>query len=941
MNIVFLFLAVLLCCSMPMGVSAQLSTCTSGQVSLQTLVSTTYVVGTNTYTIGFCSATQPSSGTLTPCTTSGYVTIHDLTSGACTTSMNVVRSGLSIINATTSRYTVADSTGNTRATVTMICDWYSTDPTAATLLTPIDISTVGSVTTTSLVLTSRAACPSSTYFCSSAANISCTDPTLSCINGVCIDTACTTVSMAQAPTIVQPSDFVSLVSVADCHGTTLPNLTRSYFTITMAGRNVDDASFLGEASLVFEPVSSSTSVATAVPQITTILIDQSNSVVQYYEDRLKEAAKEMARTIMTANPNHYVAIVIFDGSAEGIVLSTHTTNQNTTLAALDQLPLATPDRQSTNLYGAIASAIRDAYRMKFSFSDYNVSDVFASLVIFTDGFDTSNRVERATTISQATALGDDVTILSIGIANTSDVLLLSTISNGYAAFADGVDDIASAFASVTEKIISISQNYYNIMFCMPMRGSNVPVVIGLNQTVFPNAPTLNYSVDASRFSSGCNTTTLRSHTIAVPNITITQSAGLNASSFLTSSVPPQGAYFFHWGFNAPETTQQIISIAPKPTDVYYLMESYSPANATNATATNLTAFSSARCVLSPYCYDGVFNDTFVPVLGARYRAFAVNNVTVDAASTSSRAMQSAAVAGEKTVIVTALPYSPTTTTILTWVTQTTGTTTSTATTKSPQDIGWMVTTDDSTLSFNSDVDVPAAVILFVFTLIFTLLMLSYMFYQFCYTPDVLTGGRQVTADDSGGNLMMLKERTAPLILRSESPYSDAGNTPRRGLPYLGHTGGNTMSTATSFDDDVTIHRTTSTFVPPPSKQSAAFAQASPYRSGNGYQAQNTRPFTSTLHTPSISRSHSYRPDMAPGFANPPVLQAENSSRYNKPSVQMDLSPHHTDHFQASARHHSGGRENSVHHSFTNLPAPPQRAQGAPMIFNYSFGVNQI
>eukprot|EP00658_Telonema_sp_P-2_P021872 TRINITY_DN18720_c0_g1_i2.p1 TRINITY_DN18720_c0_g1~~TRINITY_DN18720_c0_g1_i2.p1 ORF type:complete len:561 (+),score=140.56 TRINITY_DN18720_c0_g1_i2:173-1855(+) len=504
--------------------------------------------------------------------------------------------------------------------------------------------------------------------------------------------------------------------------------------------------------------------------------------------------------------NNYVAVILIDGSINPYVLQTHTTDMSTVLAALNRLPVATPDPQSTNLYGGIVSGLQQAYKMKLQLRQNtaststlfdNSTNIFSSMILFTDGFDTSSRLSRQSALNEAIDVGSEVAVLTVGIANTSDTALLESIATtGYAtSVGNDTSTIAEAFDEIAQRLELLSQNHYRFMFCVPFRNVGAEVVIELNRTTFPLSTsadvaakqTLTMTFDATNFGSGCTTAGLQADavtyfdvvsnsTTATSNSTLFSFVSLAQESTLSYSIVAKGAFFFQFNmpvatssrqfagmgmgdgeqvrkaFHAQAEGSQLLLVSPSPTTVYYL-------NSSEVAASN--GVYTFRCVLSEYCYDGVFTSTFRPEGNRQYRAMAINPSTTAALSFT----------------VTAQAYSPTTTT-------TTTTTTGTGTTTSAPSFGSSTPEYDSRLSFGGDVDEPAAIIFFIFAVVFFIIMLVFVVCRCCANEIDEDSARQRTQQKAPAAIM-LQHGDAPLLLREESEGRSSHSVPRgspRALP---------------------------------------------------------------------------------------------------------------------------------------------------------------
>ena len=579
---------------------AQLTTCTTGRISLSRLPAMTMTVGTTAYTLGYCSTVNPVSTTLTRCSTAGYLAVHDTTTGSCAASYPNIITGLAQIP-TGASFLVGDSSGTLRANVTIMCDRTGTAATAA-LLQPVTSTTASGVTTLLLRLTSYSGCSVDSFFC--GPTVACEDSARSCVSGVCVDTSCTTVQ-AISSAVAYPANFISQVAVQDCHGTPVPNLPNTSFEMYIDGVSIKDPTFTSEATSVI-----SNATQSPIPMVTTVLLDQSASVQQNAQTQLKAAVLSFIDSV-SVNSNHYVALIVFDGTAGATVVSPHTTDFAALRTAVNGLPPALSDPASTNLYGAVMMGVEESYHMKFSFG--NISDsVTSSMIVFTDGHDTASRVTRSAAISKALAFASDVRIMSVGVSNTSDADFLTQIAtSGYASFVS-VSDLSSTFTDIASKLKALISNTYMAMLCVPSRSTGVTLTVGLNTTQFPSNPTASFVVDASNFTGGCTAAQLWRYVDQSSSATSTPALDVLASGTISRVLSPDGAYFFNIKVANSGMT---VTVSPTAVTVFYLK--------------------SSRCKLSAFCYDGQFNSSFVPDSGVLYSAMAVSSFSTSVTVTLS------------------------------------------------------------------------------------------------------------------------------------------------------------------------------------------------------------------------------------------------------------------------------------------------------------------
>jgi hypothetical protein len=588
------------------------TTCSVGRILLSTLASQTYTIGTTSYTLHYCSPGQPLFSDQNTCATAGYVLVHE--SGVCQASYSTILQGLT-------QYTSAAGTGvyfnvtsdgttaNEVAAVTVVCDTSRTTPT----LDLVSNVTVGTRRTLSLTITSRSGCSMSSLFCNDDPNnqVLCAETTQSCVNNICFEKSfgrLTTIASGSATS----SAFNGQFSVADRRGTPLANLTRNDFVVSLNGVDTDGLVFNNEVPLAIA------TAPQAVPAITTLLLDQSASVTATSQSLLQEAARTYVLTVAGSNKNHFVAVIAFDGAAEPVVVLQHTNNTAAIINAINNSlpPAAQRDPLSTNLYGAVIFGVRAANAMRYSFGPAN-SSVISSMIVFTDGFDTAGRTDRAAAIVEANRFSATVSIISIGVRETSDTAFLTDIATSGLTSFPSSGGLATSFLEVAIQVANAANSVYSAALCVPLRSSTVTIAVRLNTTRgYATDLLAEFTVNASKFTGGC--------TQAIVNTLATTAGSANTTVGGDSTVPetltygttkartltPSAALFLK--LNAQSTTS-IVTVTPATLMVLYL--------------------ESSRCILSPYCNDGNFTGSFTPKTATAYTLMVQNGADSSTAVT--------------------------------------------------------------------------------------------------------------------------------------------------------------------------------------------------------------------------------------------------------------------------------------------------------------------
>ncbi len=562
------------------------STCAVGRISLLPLPTTTFTVGNLVYTFGFCYSVNSPLSNLAQCATTGFAQAHNRVNLGCVASYDTIFTGLTALTTNNGAFfVVQDSTGQQRANVSVICDRSATAGQVSLLGSIPTPTTTGGVTTTLITLSSLAGCNIDAFFCSDT--VACADSTKSCIQGICFDPTCPQLSLVRARS-KSPANFIGEYSLSDCHGTPLGSLPNSSFTVTMNGISVNSVNLQGEVSAVIGPAATS-----PVPLLTTLLLDQSQSVLTNGQSALKQAALSFLNVVST-NINHYVALVAFDGGSTPVTVVPHTNNFATLQAAVNsQLPPSgMTDPGSTDLYTAVMSALDEAYRVSFSFGNTSVS-VVASVVVFSDGYDTAGRRTANEAILKAQAMANKVRILAVGTVNTSDTSFLSAIAtSGFYQFIS-LSNLVQTFTDAAAKLVALTTNNYQVLLCVPMRSSFIPISVSLTGTQFPISTGVTVSVNASNFTGGCTRSMLLADVTQASTVATQSLTQLTVASPINAVIPSGGAFYF-W-FQLP--VAQTIVVTP-----------------------NFPAFfvRNQRCILSQYCSDGTFTTFLTAVANTRY-----------------------------------------------------------------------------------------------------------------------------------------------------------------------------------------------------------------------------------------------------------------------------------------------------------------------------------
>lgn len=219
-----------------------------------------------------------------------------------------------------------------------------------------------------------------------------------------------------------------------------------------------------ESFVEVDPVSSLSSSYTTV-----IAVDISSSIQNSLEP-IKAAIKDI---IVDENgeskllPKQQVAIVTFDAD---VVFETEPTQDlNTLIAAIDSIEVGGP---STNLFGAIEASVN---RWTNQISIQQMS--YGSLILFTDGNDSSALVSKEDALSAAA--DKDIYFITIGDETDQSVLEEFTSTKNILNL-DNIDDVADSLYAAIDKAQTYENGLYVISYATPKRAGEHTLTIEAN-----------------------------------------------------------------------------------------------------------------------------------------------------------------------------------------------------------------------------------------------------------------------------------------------------------------------------------------------------------------------------------------------------------------------------------------------------------------------------
>ncbi|KEG15252.1 von Willebrand factor type A [Trypanosoma grayi] len=557
--------------------------CQAGKITLRNataFITTSDIFGeVANVTFHFCSVAAEDSRCSS--TGAGYVEVANETE--CVESFSVLVQPLTASGQQSTYFIVANANGTSTFRVNMQCN---TSGTPGEVLYGGNISSgeEDGILWFEANFFSLDGCEVNNFFCETADDCVGT----SCVNGVCIDTTCPVLSTL-SQTVTVPSNYLSLVRVTDCYGFPVQGLLAENISVRLNGDSIDDPPLSFEVDNVRREAQQGGAV-----QITTLMIHQSRYVTSQYEDELKAALKALLQSLTAGqSADHYIALVVFDGSRVPITVQPHTTDIALLTSAVDGLPLLMPDPLSTNLYGAIVFGLEASYQMQSTFG----GDTYTTLVICSDGYDTAARVTQKEAIQKAQYFAArNVTTLALGMSNASDIAFLRQVATSGYFEVSSTDALVASFERMALRIASLYQNVYYVLLCIPVRKGNLTITVSLNPPdVFQNVHPLEYQVNSDGFMGGCNESILNQTVSTGSNSSSPGSASvfLPSGGSINTRVDAYGGFFFHTNCTDEECVVNVTS------------DTYLRGN----TLTVLVLVRS-RCLLSPFCFDDSFNGTY-------------------------------------------------------------------------------------------------------------------------------------------------------------------------------------------------------------------------------------------------------------------------------------------------------------------------------------------
>ena len=291
----------------------------------------------------------------------------------------------------------------------------------------------------------------------------------------------------------KPANVSILFQVRTSDGTPVPGLAVEDFTIYEND----------------EPISAFEAVRAIVPKPgkfvsrTMLVLDLSGSVLNAGSlPALKQAARSFVTATLPVSATNEAEVGIwwFDGAADLHPLSPFTNDRADLLAAIDAIDASISRDNSTNLNGAVISAVQMAAERGREDARRDVISANA-VVIFTDGTDRAARRSEQDALQVVTQNREEVSIYTIGLGSEIREASLEAIGvNGFVS-ARNVDELTGAFGAVGGNIRDEANSYYLLEYCSPKRAGTNTVKIQAAQGALSGSLATSFS--AAGFGGGC------------------------------------------------------------------------------------------------------------------------------------------------------------------------------------------------------------------------------------------------------------------------------------------------------------------------------------------------------------------------------------------------------------------------------------------------------
>ena len=202
-----------------------------------------------------------------------------------------------------------------------------------------------------------------------------------------------------------------------------------------------------------------------------------------------------------------VGVQVFDGRATLVEWQAHSLDIARLHQRLDALAsYSSPDRSSTNLYGAVIDAVQVSEQAQAAFRDRNHGGAFTvgHLVLFTDGSDTAGYHTKAEALAAVEGTNDD--ILAVGLSSSADYdrTTLREFSPMGVIDSPNAATLSREFRRMATRIAGQARRTYLLGYCSPKRAGaehNAEVAIAAATSTFAYGSSNQFS--AVGFAGGC------------------------------------------------------------------------------------------------------------------------------------------------------------------------------------------------------------------------------------------------------------------------------------------------------------------------------------------------------------------------------------------------------------------------------------------------------
>ncbi len=287
----------------------------------------------------------------------------------------------------------------------------------------------------------------------------------------------------------KPSNVAVYFTVDTWGGKPVPGLTAEQFTIYEDGTKVSE----------FESKQTILNPKVAAAHYTLLLVDMSGSITESKQvDAVVDAATQFTERV---EKYQKVGVYAFDGSPDLYPVVPFTESEAAATGGIEGLKFFKPRDPSTNLNGAVVSALKT---LKRSLDLEPKALHFGTLVVFTDGTDRAARVSREDLDKALDApeyAGFDIFAIGVG-AEMNDSHLENIGRTGTVKETDQAN-LGRAFDQISSRIEGLTARYYLLSYCTPSRAGKHEVTIEAHADK-NEWGSLTYTFVADGFGPGCD-----------------------------------------------------------------------------------------------------------------------------------------------------------------------------------------------------------------------------------------------------------------------------------------------------------------------------------------------------------------------------------------------------------------------------------------------------